>query len=368
MLYYYIYSFLDGYTCTKCLQRYNHKPSLKRHEKVCLKQTEKITCELCGKYFTSRLDNMRRHRLVCLKRLTDDIFNGEDSSSDSSWVTDAVAGDGKDNANIPVVSPANVRVPPLPMPHCQRRDRNRNVRLSRNFPCDICGRSHGNRDELRSHREVHFAVMSHLPSTMSNDFATLTLSKHAFGGHACSYDLVANEPCSDVMQFFQMSSGLVRDLFRTLSPTYLIQGRMIARARFFRVNDAGERTEEVFIHFGSPPMSFVGDGEEWFTLHSTGIIGHMETVLRNSSNLEFDSIERVDVTLILRENVDGQGVFTLPPLLGKKRQTIVNVDTTSECFKYAMLSVLHYNDVSNQQRCNPNSYREWEGGARLRRP
>ena len=59
--------------------------------------------------------------------------------------------------------------------------------------------------------------------------------------------------------------------------------------------------------------------------------------------------------------IDGQGVFTLPPELAKKRQAIVNVNTTGECFKYALLSVLHYNDVEHQQRSNSDSYGEWVG-------
>ena len=84
-------------------------------------------------------------------------------------------------------------------------------------------------------------------------------------------------------------------------------------------------------------------------------------MLHQSSNIEFDCIERVYVKFIIRDNTGGQGVFTLPPRLAKKRQAIVNVDATSECFKYALLSVLHYDDVSDQQRQNIDSYREWEG-------
>ncbi|MEL7307754.1 MAG: hypothetical protein AAGK05_07680, partial [Pseudomonadota bacterium] len=79
--------------------------------------------------------------------------------------------------------------------------------------------------------------------------------------------------------------------------------------------------------------------------------------MHQSSNIEFDCIERVYVKFILRENTGGQGVFTLPPKLAKKRQAIVNVDAASECFKYALLSILHYDDVSSQQRCNIDSYR-----------
>ena len=283
-------------------------------------------------------------------------INSEDESISKSSRVSADAG-----------VPANRqdRVPPIhmpPMPVCHRQRRHVNVRLSRNFPCDICNRPHGNMSELNEHRNVHFMPINDLPSTLSNDFAALILTKHAFGGHACEYDLVSHEACSDVQQFFQMSAGLVRDLLRTLSPTYVLQGRMVARARFFQLNDAGERVAETFLFFPSYAQSFIdSDGKEWFTSHSNRIIQLLDVVLRQSSNIEFDCIERVYVKLIIRKNAGGQGVFTLPPKLAKKRQAIVNVDATSECFKYALLSILHYDDVSAQQRCDINSYREWEG-------
>ena len=52
-------------------------------------------------------------------------------------------------------------------------------------------------------------------------------------------------------------------------------------------------------------------------------------------------------------------MFVLPPQIAKTR-SIVNVDVASECFKYALLSVLHYNDVSRGMRNQPQRYRAWE--------
>ena len=279
------------------------------------------------------------------------FFNsGDDSFSNSSQVSDV----NDDECRVPPI-----HIPPVPIQNRQRR--HMNVRLSRNFPCDICGRPHGNMAERNEHRRVHSTVISQLPAEMSNGFASITLTNYAFGGHACEYDLVSHEPCSDAMQFFQMSADLIKNLARSLSSTYILQGRMVARARFFQLNDAGERTAETFLFFPSYAQSNVLDGEEWYASHSNRIIELLDTVLRNSSNIEFDCIERVYVKLIIRENVDGQGVFQLPPSLAKKRQAIVNVDATSECFKFALLSILHYNDVSHQQRTDPNNYREWVG-------
>ena len=48
-------------------------------------------------------------------------------------------------------------------------------------------------------------------------------------------------------------------------------------------------------------------------------------------------------------------------MLDKKKQAIVNVETESECFKYALLSVLHYNEIPTKQRKNKETYEEWVG-------
>ena len=66
---------------------------------------------------------------------------------------------------------------------------------------------------------------------------------------------------------------------------------MLSRIRFLRVNDAGQRTEDVTLHFSGLPQSYVdSDGEYWIAPQSTRIIEHLA---RDSNNLEFDSIQHV---------------------------------------------------------------------------
>ena len=321
------------FSCTKCQRTFKLNCHLANHQKRCGKDEKKLTCELCGKYETTKPCNMRKHRLVCFKRATDGLF-GDDADRNVNQGASC-----SNSSRVPVASSSKSA-----------------------FTCDICRRPHGNMTELIAHRNVHSSVPTGIPTALSNDFSSIQLAKHAFGGHILEYDLKSHESCSDVEPFFQMSADLIRNLISSLLPTYVLQGRMVSRTRYFRLNDQGQRIEELFFYFPSLPSSLVdGDGERWYDSHSRRIIEQIETMNRNSSNIEFDSIERVYVKLILRDNVNGQGVFALPPLLGNKRQAIVNVNTPSECFKYALLSVLHYNDVPNRQRQNKDSYREWVG-------
>ena len=283
---------------------------------------------------------MKRHRLVCLKRL-----------SDAALV----------DSPLSQPSPPSNEVNRVPIDNSPSNSSGRNVNRSLgNFTCDICGRRHGNMENLNAHRSVHLNVSPGIPTSLSNDFATIRIGVDALDQHLCIYDLKSNEPCSDVLQFFQMSTDLVKELFRSLSSTYVIQAKMTAQAKFIRVDNEGRRLDETLLFFQSPPLSYVnGDGETWYDSHSRAIIETMDNFQRRSSNLEFDSIERVEIKMILRENVDGQGIFPLPPNLSKKRAAIINVDSLSKCFNFALLSILHYNEVPDEKRRDPSSYTRW---------
>ena len=55
--------------------------------------------------------------------------------------------------------------------------------------------------------------------------------------------------------------------------------------------------------------------------------------------------------------MSGQGKF---PLLNnlKQKQAVVNVYVKDSCFKYALLSILHYKDI-HQHRGRENKYEQW---------
>ena len=327
-------------SCTKCGKKFKRRPDMLRHERQCRNTGKKFTCELCGVYVSYRKDNLKRHKLVCLKRFSECAVK-DSSFSNSSWVSnDVAAGD----ANI--ASSSN-RI---------RSGNNASGSLSNNFSCSICSRPHGNLSHLIDHRRAH--AMNVPPLT--NDFASLHLSESAIGGRIRDYDLVAHEQTSDVQRFFQMSAALVRDLIRILSPTYILSGRMIARCRYAKVDDEGVVSEFPIFHPSLAQSMIDEGGEAWYESHTARIMQQIETFANRGSDLDLICIERVTLKLNLVDNSDGQGLFPLPRPLAVK-QAVVNVDAASECFKYALLSILHYNDVSRHRRNIPCSYGQWVG-------
>ena len=145
----YNFPFTGNYTWQKCDRSFKLKCHLARHEKHC-RRGKKLICELCGKYETTKPCNLKKHHLVCKKRMKDDNDINKGASCSNS-------------SRVPV--------------------------SSNDFTCDICRRPHGNMAELIDHRNVHSTVPTGMPISFSNDFGTIQLSKHAFGGHVCDYDL-----------------------------------------------------------------------------------------------------------------------------------------------------------------------------------
>lgn len=324
----------------------------------------KFVCDLCGSYHTNDKYNLSRHHLVCRNRLVDCCLDDSPFSNSSRISDDEVAGDGVNNAS----SSTNARVGASVFAASTSRvvgsGANANQSLGNSsFTCSLCQRPHGNMASLIAHRKVHTFIPDGLPSSLHDDFGSIHLGRHAFGGRVCDYDLVANEPCPDVDRFFHMSTGLISNLIRDLSRANILQGRMIARARCFKVDDAGIPVEEVFLHFPSFAFDYIDDngGLEWFATHSARIKELLDTFQSNGSKIVFDCIERLYIKLNLTYNNNGQGTFKLPSKLGKKRQSIINVDSEGQCFKYALLSILHYDDVADSRRTSADSYGQWVG-------
>ena len=63
----------SGNQCGKCGKVFSHPNNRIRHQHMC-KGGEKYSCDMCGTYQTSRRDNLKRHKLVCLKRLSNAII------------------------------------------------------------------------------------------------------------------------------------------------------------------------------------------------------------------------------------------------------------------------------------------------------
>ena len=130
---------------------------------------------------------------------------------------------------------------------------------------------------------------------------------------------------------------------------------MVLKAWFMKTNPA---TDEVLrrelVYLSSLPASFIHDFQQWYSEHIIDIIKNLETFNRNDSGLEYElsTLSSWTLNLIYCPKLSGRAHFSLPNKL-KQMRPVVNIDVKETCFKYALLSIIHYKDIAiNRQRAS----------------
>jgi len=176
-------------------------------------------------------------------------------------------------------------------------------------------------------------------------------------GHARDYTMVSNAVVYDVERWLTAEEALVRRVYDELD-AYVVRGRMVLKAWFARTNPAtGEVLRRELIYLSSLPASYIHDFPQWYRQHIVGIINNLETFNKNDSGLEFDGIEGLDLKFNLLPKLSGRGKFTLPTKL-QRMQAVINVNVNDSCFKYALLSIIHYKDIV-RHRQRASKYEQW---------
>ena len=116
--------------------------------------------------------------------------------------------------------------------------------------------------------------------------------------------------------------------------------------------------ETVEILFPSKAADNMNEFDDWLQRHIQCLTRSIESFNQRDSGLEFDRILDADIKVSIAKNRAGRGHFNLPKTLMSKK-AVVNVDTDKECFKYAVLSILHYNDMS-EHRYRASKYAVWK--------
>ena len=105
------------------------------------------------------------------------------------------------------------------------------------------------------------------------------------------------------------------------------------------------------------------NNDTFFDYILNGLMLLIDEFVQNGSNWLIESVEWFDLRITRYHSVPykrGHRFINLPPTL-KAKKACVNVDNggASDCFKYAVLSVLHYNDVRADYRHRTWAYKEW---------
>ena len=167
----------------------------------------------------------------------------------------------------------------------------------------------------------------------------------------------SEENVTDVERWLTNEVHAVEELLERMKE-FLVKGRLVLKAWYVKRNPATfEVLRRELFYLSSLPADFVHNFQHWYNRHTRGIIKNLETFAERDSDLQFESIEALDIKLNLLTNLSGRSFFKLPEKLNNMK-AVVNVDCEDSCFKYALLSILHYEDVKeHRNRCS--NYKRW---------
>ena len=222
------------------------------------------------------------------------------------------------------------------------------------FPCAVCREVFSSSFLLSSHMLTH----THSTEHYTHDTATIQLTQFSRARLVRDYRMESSEPIVDIGDFLNGNINLIRRMFEPLD-SFRVKALIYMTATYVKVNQSsGEVIDTASFSFISKMADEVISLEDWLRRHVDGLNDKLERFNERDSGWIFVGIDNFQFKITLLENHGGSGTFPLPKdLLSKK--AVINVDCESQCFKYAVLAILHYNDIS-QHRHRISKYSEWE--------
>ena len=191
-----------------------------------------------------------------------------------------------------------------------------------------------------------------------DDFACLSRERVSLNGLARDYVLTPSDVVYNVRPWFRERRVMVYELFDCFDD-FCVKGRLVLRAHFVKYKPNSMtviRREQVCIP--SLPMQHIISFRDWYHEHTEAIYQNINKMSRQDSDFVFDGVDCLFIKFSLSPNTNAQAYFELPTVL-RNKQAVINVDSPEACFKYALLSVLHYKDM-HQHRQRTSKYETWE--------
>ena len=222
--------------------------------------------------------------------------------------------------------------------------------------CPIC-RSKFPSNLLLSAHSVHHTqyVESYADGTSHLERCSVT----AMSGLVRDFKLWSDEEVIDVPRWMRLQFPLVEMCMSPLLRSFVVRAMMYACVTFVQVNSAnGEIVQRNVRYIPSHRTEQIVDLNAWYDSHVERIDSTLNKFLNvDGSDWQIECLNFVLLKVSLSENVSGQGAFQLPEKL-KKMRAVVNVNCERDCFLYAVVSMLHYDDLS-QHRGRPSKYAAW---------
>lgn len=223
--------------------------------------------------------------------------------------------------------------------------------------CPVCRATFDNCELLATHSLFCHKLHSENYSDSTSHIQRCALT--GMNGLLRDYRLWSENEVTDVVRWLRDQSQLVQQCLQPLLGHFVLRGMMYACITVVQVSPTtGEIVKRIERYIPSLRSDQICDVHEWFMNHITRIDATLQKFLNmNGSDWQLERLDFALLKVSLSENLFGRGTFVLPEKLRKMR-AVINVDCKNDCFLYAVLSVLHYDDVKSDKN-RPSKYVRW---------
>ena len=227
-----------------------------------------------------------------------------------------------------------------------------------NFTCPICRAAFPNNLLFAWHSLSHMNVVDEAYESESNHLRLLPVT--AFSGLVRDYELTSDVAVTDIPLWLRAQEPLLEQAFSPLIRQFVVRAMFYVRVNFIKFDyESGAVVDRMSSYLPSQNSSQIVDLNEWYESHIRSFHATLNKfTASDGSAWVVENVEHVIFKVTLSPNLNGCGKFNLPKSL-EKLKAVINVECPSSCFKYAILSVLHYNEIK-KDRQRVSKYKAWE--------
>ena len=236
---------------------------------------------------------------------------------------------------------------------------------SKEFKCGQCGDVFRLLSDLITHRQNCYPDQLPTMQEYSNDIVRRHTASTAMNGAVRYIRFTPVNPPVQPIDFLNSIRAQIEDTIDTLlNGCTECKVHPVMALRILQIDpvegDILRSEQQLF----SLPAEVI-NSDTFFDYVLSGLLKIIEEFIQNGSNWIIETVEFFDLRVTQYHSVPhkrGHGFFQLPNRL-KLKQAVINVDngpSNDNCFLYAILSVLHYDDVPINRR-RPSAYTKWIG-------
>jgi len=275
-----------------------------------------------------------------------------------------ISSDSDDEEEDTPPAAVNFAQPQAPPPSAKRHKQDTRTTTSTTvFTCGQCGQEFNYINMLKLHRRECFPdPVPNMPE-IDNDRVHRFLAAESLNGASRYYRFTPSNPPVQPIDFITSIRPEIEDTVDQLNRgSSECKIHPVIMLRLLQVDPKEGNVIRTEMQAFSRPATAINT-DSFVDNMLNDLIRAIEQFIKNGSNWIVETVKWFDLRVVRYHSAPdcrGRRFVNLPPKLRRKK-ACVNVDNLngSDCFKYAVLSILHHDEVRKDYRFRPWAYARW---------